>query len=105
MRIGNSHIMLADEMPEMGFRGPKSLGGPAVSFCLYVEDVDSLFQQALDAGATQQRPVEDQFYGDRSATLVDPFGHVWTVATHIEDVPPDEMERRMAEMMKGGPCE
>ena len=104
MLIGNSHIMLADEMPEMGFRGPKSLGGPAVSFCLYVEDVDSLFQQALDAGATQQRPVEDQFYGDRSGTLEDPFGHIWTIATHKEDLTDEEIAERMKAMYDGGVC-
>lgn len=88
----------------MGFRSPKSLGGTPVSLCLYVEDVDALFQQALDAGATQQRPVEDQFYGDRSGTLEDPFGHVWTVATHKEDVTEEEMEQRMKAMFESGEC-
>ncbi len=98
IQVGNSRIMLADEVPEMGFRGPKTLGGAAVSICLYVEDVDSLFQQAVDAGATQLRPLQDQFYGDRSGTLQDPFGHVWTMATHVEDLTPEQIAERMQGM-------
>lgn len=97
--IGNSPIMMADEVPAMGYRGPKSLGGTPVSICLYVENVDAVFAQAVAAGATVTRPLQNQFYGDRSGTVTDPFGHVWTVATHIEDVPPEEMDKRFAEMM------
>ncbi len=94
IRIGDSHIMLADEHPEMGARSPETYGGSAVSLMLYVGDVDQVFAQAVEAGATVDRPVTDQFYGDRSGGLKDPFGHVWYVATHIEDVPPEEMDRR-----------
>jgi PhnB protein len=95
IKIGNSPLMLADEHPEMGFRGPQALGGTPVSILLYVEDVDARFNQAIAAGATVMRPVQDQFYGDRSGTLTDPFGHVWTIATHKEDVSMEEMHRRM----------
>ncbi|MBP7146949.1 MAG: VOC family protein [Acidobacteria bacterium] len=98
IRIGDSHVMLADEFPDMGYRGPQALGGSPVSLLLYVEDVDARFQRAVAAGAKVLRPVEDQFYGDRTGTLADPFGHVWSIATHKEDVPPDEIKRRMAEM-------
>lgn len=101
LRIGDSPIMLADEFPDMGFRGPASLGGTPVSLLLYVEDVDALFKQAIAAGAKEMRPVKDQFYGDRSGTLVDPFGHVWTIATHIEDMSMDEMQRRQAKEFGG----
>jgi PhnB protein len=96
IKIGNSPIMLADEFPEMGYRGPKALGGTPVSILLYVEDVDARASQAVAAGAKVQRPVKDQFYGDRSGTFEDPFGHVWTIATHKEDVPPEEMSKRAA---------
>ena len=98
IRIGDSVVMLADESPDMGYKGPVALGGSPVSLMLYVADVDATFQRAVAAGAVQQRPVQDQFYGDRSGTLEDPFGHVWTVATHIEDVAPDEIDRRLAAM-------
>ena len=98
--IGDSHVMLADEFPEMGHRGPKALGGTPVSLMIYVDDVDKVFPEALAAGAKEQRPLVNQFYGDRSGTLLDPFGHQWTVSTHIEDVPEDEMQRRMAEFSK-----
>ncbi len=97
MRIGDSILMLADEMPEMGFHGPQ--GSPPVSLMLFVEDVDTLFPQAEAAGATVLRPLKDQFYGDRSVTVKDPFGHVWTLATHKEDIPPEEMEKRAAAAM------
>ena len=99
IRIGDSVIMLADEHPDMGYRSPSSLGGSSVSIMLYVEDVDGVFARALAAGARAQRGVADQFYGDRNGILEDPFGHVWTIATHVEDVPPEEIERRVAAMM------
>ncbi|MDX2244850.1 MAG: VOC family protein [Leptolyngbyaceae cyanobacterium bins.302] len=94
IKIGTSILMLADEFPEMGFRSPQSLGGSPVSMMVYVDDVDSQFQQAIAAGAKLIRPVEDQFFGDRTGMLSDPFGHVWTIATHIEDVPLEEIYRR-----------
>ena len=97
IKIGDSHIMLADESKEMDHLGPKARGGTTSTFLIYVEDVDSAFRKATDAGGTEKRPVENQFYGDRAGTLADPFGHLWTLATHVEDVPPDEMEARMAE--------
>lgn len=98
IRIGDSYVMLADECPEMGFRSPQSLGGAAVSLLVYVEDADACFNQAVAAGAKELKPVQNQFYGDRSGTISDPFGHVWTIATHVEDVAPEEMERRVAAM-------
>jgi len=100
IRIGDSIIMLADEAPQMGRRGPKSLGGTPVGLMLYVPDVDAMVKQAVALGAVLESPVQNQFYGDRSGTLKDPFGHQWTIATHIEDVPPDEMARRAQEFMK-----
>jgi len=99
IQIGDCRVMLAEEVSEMGYRGPETLGGSSVSLCLYVEDVDAAAQRALDAGAKVLRPVQDQFYGDRTGTFVDPFGHVWTIMTHKEDVSPDEMRSRMAKMM------
>jgi len=96
IRIGDSPIMLADEFPEMGHRSPQSLGGSPVSILLYVEDVDALFNQAVSAGAKVQRPVQDQFYGDRIGGVTDPFGHVWYIATHKEEVSPEEMRKRAA---------
>jgi PhnB protein len=99
IRIGDSVIMLADEYPDMGYRSPRALGGSPVSILLYVEDVDALFSRALAVGAIQTRALENQFYGDRTGTLTDPFGHVWTLATHVEDVPPDELQRRAAAAM------
>ncbi len=100
IRIGDSTIMLADEFLEMGARGPTSLGGTAVSILLYVDKVDELFDRAVAAGAKAIQAVRDQFYGDRSGMLEDPFGHVWTVATHIEDVTPEEINRRFSASMK-----
>lgn len=100
IQVGGSVIMLADEFPQMGFRGPKAVGGTPVSLMLYVPNVDEVFKRAIDAGAKELRPVADQFYGDRMGTLEDPFGHVWSIGTHVEDVSPDEMRRRSAEMMK-----
>jgi len=96
IRIGDSVVMLADEQHEAGNRGPATLGGTAVSMVLYVPDVDMVFGRAIEAGGKSLRPVADQFYGDRMGTLEDPFGHVWTVGTHIEDPSPEEMKRRMA---------
>ncbi len=93
--IGDSIVMLADEVPEMGIHSPSSLKGTSVSIVLYVEDVDKVVARAIKAGATIRRPLEDKFYGDRSATLADPFGHEWTVSTHLEDVEPEEFKRRM----------
>lgn len=100
MQFGDSRIMLADEFPEMGARSPHAFGGSPVSMHLYVEDVDARFKKAIAAGATEKRPVKDQFYGDRSGTLVDPFGHVWTIATHTEDVSEEEMSKRFKASMK-----
>lgn len=95
IRIGDSPIMLADEYPEMKYVSPKTLGGTPVSIMIYVEDVDTVYNQALAAGGTEVKALQDQFYGDRSGTLTDPFGHVWTVATHKEDVTEEEMAKRM----------
>jgi PhnB protein len=101
LQLGDSLIMLADEFPDMGHRGPKSIGGTPVTINIYVDDVDDVFQRALKKGAKEIRPVENQFYGDRTGQLEDPFGHRWSIGTHVEDVPPDEMEKRAAEMMSG----
>jgi len=101
LTIGGSLVMLADEMPETGWSSPSAIGGTPVSLHLYVEDVDAVVERALAAGATLARPAADQFYGDRLGTVVDPFGHVWSIATHIEDVAPEEMRRR-AEALFGG---
>ena len=98
IRLGDSIIMLSDEFPEYGGKAPEALGGSPVSLHLYVEDVDAFFKRALAAGAKERKPVMDQFYGDRSGQLEDPFGHLWWVATHKEDVAPDEMEKRMKAM-------
>jgi len=100
LQIGNSRIMLSNEFPDMNLRGPESLGGTSVSFLIFVEDVDSKFNQAIAAGAKVLHPVKDQFYGDRSGTLADPFGHSWTIATHVEDVSADEMNRRYEAVSK-----
>ena len=102
LEIGDSVVMLADEAPEMDARGPKSVGGTPVSLYVYVEDVDGVFERAIEAGAKELFAVDDKFYGDRSGTFEDPFGHHWNVATHVEDVPADEMEKRMAEAMSAG---
>ncbi len=98
MKIGDSPFMLADEFPEMGFVSPQTLGGSPVGIMIYVDDVDTIYPQAIAAGGTEMKPLQDQFYGDRSGTLTDPFGHVWTVATHKEDVSPEEIEKRLAGM-------
>ncbi len=100
IQIGSSRIMLSDEHPERGHRSPKSFGGSGTGIMLYLSDVDVVFKRAVDAGAKAQQPVTDQFYGDRTGNLIDPFGHLWTVATHVEDVPPEEMQRRMEAAMR-----
>jgi PhnB protein len=100
IKIGDSPIMLADEFPEMGIRSAKSFGGSPVSILIYTEDVDAMFAQAIAAGGTEKKPLADQFYGDRSGTIEDPFGHSWTIASHTEDVSPEEINRRFQEMMK-----
>ncbi|HKP36532.1 MAG TPA: VOC family protein [Pyrinomonadaceae bacterium] len=94
IKIGDSPIMLADEYPDMGYKGPKSIGGSPVSLMIYVEDVDTVFNRAIEAGGTVKEAVQDKFYGDRIGSVVDPFGHVWHVSTHKEDVSIEEMERR-----------
>jgi PhnB protein len=101
LQLGDSVIMLSDELPEMDQRSPKSVGGSPVTISVYVEDVDAVFDRGIRAGARPLRPVENQFYGDRAGQFEDPFGHRWSVASHVEDVPPDEMARRAAEMMSG----
>jgi PhnB protein len=101
LQLGDSLIMLADEAPQVGARGPKAVSGTPVTISVYVDDVDGVVDRAVSAGAKVLRPVEDQFYGDRVGQFEDPFGHRWSVATHVEDVPPDEMARRAAEMTEG----
>jgi PhnB protein len=104
IKIGDSHVMLSDEWPDMGFLGPLKRGGATASLMIYLEGVDAAFARALEAGATQERPPEDQFWGDRMGTLIDPFGHRWTLATHIEDVSEEEMQRRMADAFQAQPA-
>lgn len=99
LKIGDSMVMLADEMPGGGARSPQSLGGTTVGVFLYVEDVDSIFKQATSAGAKVEMPLADMFWGDRYGKLTDPFGHSWSLATHKEDVAPEEMGRRSKEAM------
>ena len=96
IKIGDSPVMLADEFPGMGYVSPKTLGGTPVTILIYVDNVDAVFPKAIASGGEQIKPLEDQFYGDRSGTLKDPFGHIWTVATHTEDVSPEEMDKRAA---------
>jgi PhnB protein len=98
LRIGDSMVMLSDEFPEMDHLGPAARGGATSSLMIYLDNVDAAFDQAVAAGAKAERPVEDQFWGDRMGTIVDPFGHRWMLATHVEDIAPEELERRMAEM-------
>ena len=101
LQLGDSMIMLADEFPDRGVLGPGSVGGTPVTMSVYVEDVDDVVDRAVKAGAKLLRPVELQFYGDRTAQFEDPFGHRWSVGTRVEDVPPDEMARRAAEWAGG----
>lgn len=102
LELGDSILMLADEYPDMGFLSPTRIGGTSVTLHTYVEDVDAVFERALAAGAKALRPVENQFYGDRSGQFEDPFGHRWNVATHVEDVSPEEMARRAEQAAAGG---
>jgi PhnB protein len=101
LQLGDSVIMLSDEYPEIGHQGPKAYGGSPVTLSVYVDDVDEVFNRAVGLGAKALRPVENQFYGDRSGQFEDPFGHKWNVATHVEDISPEEMDRRAAEAMGG----
>ncbi|HKY30146.1 MAG TPA: VOC family protein [Pyrinomonadaceae bacterium] len=101
IKIGDSPVMLSDEQPQIGYKGPKSMGGTPVSLMIYVDDVDTVYKRAIESGGVEVKALQDQFYGDRSGTLTDPFGHVWTVATHKEDVTPDEIEKRLAAMGHG----
>ncbi len=98
IRIGGSRVMLSDEYPEMDFLGPQTRGGTSVHLHVYVKDVDAVIERAVAAGAKLLRPVANQFYGDRTGSVQDPFGHVWHIATHVEDVPPKEMSRRAAQV-------
>jgi PhnB protein len=98
IEIGGCVLMLADEFPEWGAKSPQTIGGTPVGLAVYVDDVDAVFKQAIAAGGKEEKPVKDQFYGDRSGTLIDPFGHKWTIATLVEDVSSEEMQRRMAAM-------
>ena len=100
VKIGDSHVMLADEFPDLGHLGPHKRGGPTASLMIYVPDVDSAFARAVAAGATEEKAPADEFWGDRMGTLADPFGHRWSLATHVEDVPEEEMQRRMSEAFK-----
>ncbi|HEX8192199.1 MAG TPA: VOC family protein [Allosphingosinicella sp.] len=101
VRIGDSHVMLSDEWPDMNLLGPKARGGATASLLVYVDDVDAAFAHAVTAGCTEEKAPETQFWGDRMGTLVDPFGHRWSLATHVEDVSDDELQRRMAEAFGG----
>jgi PhnB protein len=95
IKIGDSHIMLADESPENGIHSPQHFGGTPVSVLLYVEQVDTVFNQAVSAGAKAVRPPQDMFYGDRTSWIIDPFGHSWYIHTHVKDVSPEEMRKAM----------
>jgi len=103
IRIGDSVIMLNDEMPQWGTFGPKSLKGSPVTIHLYVEDADAVFAQAVKAGATSTMPLEDMFWGDRYGKVADPFGHQWSIGTHVRDVTPDEMQKAMEQMSAQAP--
>lgn len=98
--IGDTHLMLADEFPDMDALGPNKRGGPTASFMIYVPDADSAYDKAVKAGAKADRPLKDEFWGDRIGTVIDPFGHKWSLTTHKEEVAPEEMQRRMEEWSK-----
>jgi PhnB protein len=98
LQIGDSTIMLADENPHVGARSPQTIGGTGTSLHVYVPNVDTTTQKAVDGGAQLLRAIKDEFYGDRIGTILDPFGHMWSIATHIEDVSPEEMQKRMAKL-------
>lgn len=98
IRIGDSHLMMADEHPEMDFLGPESRGGTSVTMNLYVADADAVFAQAIAAGATELRPLCDQFYGDRSGAVTDPWGHIWSIASRVEAITSEEIQRRFQEL-------
>ena len=100
LQIGDTRIMLNDEFPERGNLSPKARGGTPVGLIIYTEDVDSAFRKAIDAGGTQTMAVEDQFWGDRMGSLTDPFGYKWSIATHVEDVPPEQLQERMEQSVK-----
>jgi PhnB protein len=104
IKIGDTIVMLSDEWPDMGLLSPRQRGGTTVSLMIYVEDVDKAFKRAVDAGGKVERAVQNEFYGDRTGTLIDPFGHRWSIATHVEDVSPEEMNRRMEESVKAQPA-
>jgi PhnB protein len=99
LKIGDSTVMLSDENPQMGALSPQSIGGTATGLNVYIANVDAVVQKAVDAGAKLVRPVKDQFYGDRSGSVIDPFGHLWSVATHVEDVSPEEIRKRASAAM------
>ncbi len=99
--FGDSIVMLADEHPDMGIKSAKTIGGSPVTICVYVEDVDAVYAAAVAGGATVLQELEDKFYGDRAGQIEDPYGHVWNLMTHIEDVSPEEMDKRAKEQMSG----
>jgi len=103
LQLGDSRIMLADEAPDVpgAATSPRSLGGTSFGLLIYLENVDARFKQAVEAGAIVKRPVQNQFYGDRSGTVEDPFGHIWTLSTHVEDVSAEQMKERLASMPNG----
>lgn len=105
LKIGNSMLMLADEFPEWGSKGPQSIGGSPVVLSLYVEDCDTVYNQAVEAGATVRMPLADQFWGDRYGQLTDPFGHIWGVCTNIKQLTPEEINEAAKAAMGGAPCE
>jgi PhnB protein len=99
LQIGDSIVMLADENPQAGVRSPETVGGASNSLHVYVENVDAVTEKAVSGGAKLIRPVRDEFYGDRTGTITDPFGQIWSIATHVEDVSPEEMKKRMTKAM------